>query len=762
MSTIPGVADDLQSPGFRERTAACDALTHVLRDGNEVHRFYAVRALGDFATDECTADLLNCLHDPDEDVRMETVVTLGRLGAVEAVPQLMECLTQDPCADVKVLAIEALDKLDASDAIPILRELVGGKSLDIPWSDVAADMLHDSFDLQAKAVRVLGRFGDEAAAAPILGMLDEEGAESFGVAATRAFAGMGDAGIRSLRRCLGRQVPRLRRQAAAALASMEHDDAPAMLKVLMRDTDAHVRRVALAAVARRAPHDHALLELFVDADAGVRAEAVRLSGRLQPEALLDRLRDKSAAVRQAAVIVCAELSGEWRATAAQQLVSKFDSALDNGDTQDQRQLVETLGRIGPDLLKTCLPRWLDARHTDPAARAAMAGSLASLGDDDSVTLLSGLIDDEAHAVRVQALSALASIAETGDDIAAQHAESALLGVLRLETGNESPIPRDLPAQAARDGNFSVPSVDPALGAHETNTTLADATSPETSIQNPGLGAAGADQSDAFPSSTLAAILGKDAGTSPERPPEQAIEHTAAELAHLERAFRRRARRRVSVEPQVSPLLDARRIAARVAGNLKSPAVLQTLIDALAEEDLELRRGAADSISRMLERGANRSCVSLEALLAALRTRDRQLTVSLLKVLPHVPSASARDALVQLLEDADAAIRAGCIQSLRAMGEDVPQLERRLSDEAPSVRCAAAMALSQRDGRSAVPELVAKCFRDGGVDRVEIATILRDLDMTAASNAMRAVLTDSQRRGDWRVAIEAIAVLHAAR
>ena len=223
--------------------------------------------------------------------------------------------------------------------------------------------------------------------------------------------------------------------------------------------------------------------------------------------------------------------------------------------------------------------------------------------------------------------------------------------------------------------------------------------------------------------------------------------------------------RATPEPSTATSAIAPRavtVAATVPANLKSPVVLRALNEALADGDLELRRGAADSIARMLERGADCSCVSLKSLSAALSTQHRQLTVSLIKVLPHMPAAPARDMLIQLLEDADAAIRAGCIQSLRAMGEDVPQLERRLSDEAPSVRCAAAMALSQRDGRSAVPELVAKCFRDGGVDRVEIATILRDLDMTAASNAMRAVLTDSQRRGDWRVAIEAIAVLHAAR
>ncbi len=697
MSTIPVAADDQQSRRSTERTAACDALKQVLRDGNEVHRFYAVRALGGFAHDDCTADLLDCLHDPDEDVRMETAVALGRLGAVEAVPHLIESLTQDPCADVKMLTVEALDKLDASGAIPILRELVGGGDLDTPWSDAAADMLHDSFDLQAKAVSVLGRFGDGAAAAAILGMLDEDDADSFGAVATRAFAGMGDAGIRSLQCCLERQAPRLRRQVADALSGMEHDDAPAMLKVLLRDTDADVRRVALAGVARRAPHDHALLALFVDDDADVRAEVVRLSGRLQPEALLDRLRDKSATVRQAAVTVCAELTGEWRAAAVQQLVSMFDSGLDDDDTCDQRQLVETLGRIAPDLLRASLPRWLDERHSDPAVQAAMAGTLASLGGVDSVTLLSRLIDNEAHAVRVQALSALASIAESDDKIAAQHAESALLGVLRCERRNASPDPRDLPAQESPVGIPSGPSACPAPGAHAIDTTL-----PETSVQNPDSGAGGADQSDEFPSSTLAAILGKDAGTSPEHPPEQAIEHTAAELAHLEHAFRRRVRRRVSVEPQVSPLLDARRIAARVAGNLKSAVVLQTLIDALAEDDLELRRGAADSISRMLERGANRSCVSLKALLAAFSTWDRQLRVSLLKILPHVPAAPARDTLIKLLEDADAAIRVGCIQSLRAMGEDIPQIERWLSDEAPGVRCAAAMALAERDGRAALP------------------------------------------------------------
>lgn len=335
-------------------------------------------------------------------------------------------------------------------------------------------------------------------------------------------------------------------------------------------------------------------------------------------------------------------------------------------------------------------------------------------------------------------------------------------MLWYDAGDESPIPPDSIAQAVRDGGVAGLSVDPAPGAQAVDAALADITLPETSVENAVSDTTGEDQSEEFPSSTLTAILGKGGGASPERPPGQAIEYSAAELAHLEHAFKRRARRRVSVESEVAPLIDARRIAARVAGNLKSPVVLQALSDALADTDLELRRGAADSIARMLKGGADCSCVSLTSLLAALSTGQRDLTVSLLKVLPHMPAAPARNVLIRLLDDADAAVRAESIQTLRAMGEDIPQIERWLSDEAPGVRCAAAMALTQRDGRSALPELVGQCFRHGGVDRVEVATILRDLDVTAASDAMCAVLSDRQRRGDWRVAIEAIAVLHAAR
>ena len=733
MSANPGASDDPRSQELRARTAACDAVKHVLRDRSEVLRFYAVRALGGLARGEDTSDLLDCLRDPDEDVRMETVVALGRLGNKEAVPHLTESLTHDPCAEVKVLAIEALDKLDASSVIPMLRDIVGNQNLDVPWSDNAAEMLHDGFDLQAKAASVLGRIGDETAADAILGMLDEDGTESFGAVATRAFVGMGDTGISALRQCLERKVPRLRRQAAGALAGMEHDDAPAMLNSLLRDTDAGVRQVALAALARRAPQEPALLELFVDADPGVRAEVARLTGPRHPEALLDRLKDKNAAVRQAAVIACAELTGDWRAAAARLLVSMFDGGFDDDDAQGRAQLVETLGQIAPGLLEACLPRWLDAENAGPAARSAMAKNLARLGGVDSVTLLSRLVDDAAHAVRAQALAALASIAASGGQAPSEQAESALVSVLRCKTGQEIPISLESPST--------------------------DATLPEMGDQNPESDAADTDQEDTFPSSTLAAIMGRNDLPSLARPPEQPIEHTPAELAHLEHAFKRRARRHVSVEPQVPPPIDARRIAARIAGNLKSPAVLQTLVDALAEDDLELKRGAADSISRMLERGTDASCVSPEALSATFSARDRQLSVSLLKILPYMPAEPARDMLTEQLEENDAAIRAGCIQSLQMMGEEIPQIERWLSDEASGVRCTAATALAQRDGRAAVPTLVAQCFRGGGEDRAKIAMILRDLDITAASDAMLTVLSDSQRRGDWQVAIEVIAVLH---
>ena len=71
--------------------------------------------------------------------------------------------------------------------------------------------------------------------------------------------------------------------------------------------------------------------------------------------------------------------------------------------------------------------------------------------------------------------------------------------------------------AAQVENISGPSTDPTLGAHGNDTPPGGDSLPEASGQNPNNGVAGAEQNDAFPSSTLAAILGNDAGPPAERP-----------------------------------------------------------------------------------------------------------------------------------------------------------------------------------------------------------------------------------------------------
>ena len=66
----------------------------------------------------------------------------------------------------------------------------------------------------------------------------------------------------------------------------------------------------------------------------------------------------------------------------------------------------------------------------------------------------------------------------------------------------------------------------------------------------------------------------------------------------------------------------------------------------------------------------------------------------------------------------------------------------------------------RGARAAIPRLAAQCFAHGGEDHVELARILRELDVGAANEEMCAVLRDHDRRAEWAVAIMVLGMLNA--
>jgi HEAT repeat protein len=189
-------------------------------------------------------DFVRLLKDDNPSIRLETLETLGMMGAsaTSAIPSLIPLL-KDPDADVRSSAALALSKMgeSAKAAIPSL----------IP-------LLKDPEDasVRSSAAGALGNMGESAKAAiPSLIPLLKDEDEWVRLSAARALGRMGDsakAAIPSLIPLLKDQNELVRSSAAVALGNMGESakaEIPS-LTPLLKDADADVRSSATEALKK--------------------------------------------------------------------------------------------------------------------------------------------------------------------------------------------------------------------------------------------------------------------------------------------------------------------------------------------------------------------------------------------------------------------------------------------------------------------------------------------------------------------------------
>ncbi len=104
----------------------------LLGDADPAVRVAAVRILGGAAThghrdstviDPIVSSLKKLLHDPERNVRLQTVVTLGQIGAKGAIPDLIEML-KDNDSSVRRYSVTAIAGIDlgVEQVVPVLAE----------------------------------------------------------------------------------------------------------------------------------------------------------------------------------------------------------------------------------------------------------------------------------------------------------------------------------------------------------------------------------------------------------------------------------------------------------------------------------------------------------------------------------------------------------------------------------------------------------------------------------------------------------------
>ncbi len=165
-----------------------DTAAMLLRTLREQHRDLGVlnsvlQVMALSNTDTIPA-LIECLNDPDDDLRIYAALTLGEQQDVRAIPALIKAL-EDPNANVRYHAIDALSQLRAEEAVDALTTLAESRNFFVSFPAIDAlrrignpaiaprlvPLLADQV-LREPAAITLGELGNEEVVAPLVELLN--------------------------------------------------------------------------------------------------------------------------------------------------------------------------------------------------------------------------------------------------------------------------------------------------------------------------------------------------------------------------------------------------------------------------------------------------------------------------------------------------------------------------------------------------------------------------------------------------------------
>ena len=375
------------------------------------------------------------LMDPDPAIRQKAALSLGERSADAAnvVPQLVERL-HDPQEEVRLAAIDSLARL-APASVPALIDLLG----------------HPKSELRQRAARALGKAGTPAAPAVpnlIAALPDADLRLSPEIVA--ALAGIGKLSVEPLAQSLASAPPRGRRGAAEALGLIGADAAPALpaLRDRLKDPDTHVQQAARAAGRRIRARTRPLAEMIAELkheDGNARAEAAEELATLGPAAkealpaLLDGLKDLTDRRQPVSSLQQAIGAQGWPAhppllallqkgtrplwarvapplqrisrTAPSESVPVLVATLRGphaGEKWGALQVLKEMGRAAPGAVPAVIPFLKDP---DPEIRRSAAGYFQSVGPDgaEAVPALIEALKDRQTDVRSLAVQALGAV-----------------------------------------------------------------------------------------------------------------------------------------------------------------------------------------------------------------------------------------------------------------------------------------------------------------------------------------------------------------
>ncbi len=706
----------------------CRMMGKILGGGVDVHRCLAAQALGRIGEFSAMEPLVKALLDEDSDVRTDAAEALSKIADADADAgagrQLLENLLGDPCTEVKLAAIETLAKLQDKAVIPWLRKIVKGRDEEIAWDE---DEFYDSgwddwVDVQVKAVEALATLNVSEAVSDIVDAMRDEDAQDMTEVVFRALARMGKPGIDALAAVLDEDSVRLRRRAASILGASNDRYASEPLSRALVDPSASVRMAAMRSLAVRMPTDARLAVLLDDPDAEVRAEAINLFGNHYSDRIPALLADEATPV-QIAALATLEFGPNDQA-----LLTDLRDKITDGKPAVAAAAAKALGAKGGDQTLDDLVALLADEKRPVEIRLGALQGLTASGCEAAIPTFVDVIGDESRPLRLEAMTALARIAQAGS-VWPNVAGTALLAALSTNSSAEEVI-------------------EPPVKAEDEKVD-----EPEAVVE---------EDDQAFPTSTVAAIMDHEPDAvkvGALQMPGEGIELTPVDMERLAIARNIKGKKRMVLAQNVKRHDDVRRFAARILGDIHRPEVATALAAVITDRDEEMRLAAADSLARLGEFVTPLPADVDAALIAALETAKPSLKLLLIRALAASGEEGANDILRVHLGDEDSFVRTEAVHALRKRGQAGSEIEALLHDPDPSVRLSAAKAIADAGGCDAVQKVVDFAFSYEGYHGGQAARLLRDLDVAEASGHFMNVLQDPKLKRTWSVAIEALAELN---
>lgn len=213
-------------------TTAVDPLIQALKDANKDVRLHAARCLGIIGDEKAVEPLIGMLTDNGWGVKDEVIVALGKIGDAKAVEPLIQIL-KDKSEDFDTLKYtsSALANIGEPAVLPLIG-LLGNEDRDIgerventlvemgkpavlPLIKALEDVNHW---IRYRAVRILGRIGDNRAVDPIIQALLHDESSGVRYEAAVALGELGDSrAIGPLTTALNDENESVRQAAARAL-----------------------------------------------------------------------------------------------------------------------------------------------------------------------------------------------------------------------------------------------------------------------------------------------------------------------------------------------------------------------------------------------------------------------------------------------------------------------------------------------------------------------------------------------------------------